>query len=341
MTEDNLTPDAFGDACRRITDNDRAPGERLEAARSLFDGLSRAAGLDGMKNAEKEMGLPNGVAISALDAARCLLEFLRTGRFIEGLRLAIAEAQKRFPGERIRVLDAGCGPFALLALSQTTWYAPEEVGFILLDCQADVLSAAERCVGALQGGDYVIDVVCADATRYVSPEGSEPHVLVTETMTHGLGREPQVAIASNLVKQLVPEGVMVPEAVTVELALLHPPTTENQPPPRWSKPVVRLDLESARHGLGRAKFEVPAPVNNERFFLTTRIDVFGPSRLEMNDCSLTLPVYLGGGERLRGGESVAFSYRSSGFPGIIWEGVGYCNPPGRMPEPEAENVGTL
>ena len=48
--------------------------------------------------------MPAGSAISPLDAARCLLDARRTVMYLRGVHGAIQEAQRRFPGEVIRVL---------------------------------------------------------------------------------------------------------------------------------------------------------------------------------------------------------------------------------------------
>jgi hypothetical protein len=59
-----------------------------------------------------ETFLDGGVAISPHLAARCLFDPLRTVQFLRGVDAAIHEALRRFPGERIHLLYAGCGLYA-------------------------------------------------------------------------------------------------------------------------------------------------------------------------------------------------------------------------------------
>src|SRR5262249_38287209 len=77
--------------------------------------------------------LPAGPAISPLDAGRCLLDPRRTAIFLRGLHAAVQEAKRRFPGEVIHVLYAGCGPFAPLCLPLLPLLAGQAVRFTLID----------------------------------------------------------------------------------------------------------------------------------------------------------------------------------------------------------------
>jgi len=298
------------------------PGERAMAAWQLHDTLVAFTALETLPNATRESALPDGAAISARDAALCLREYLRTGRFVKGLCMAVSEARDRFPGERIHILDAGCGPFALLALSLTAWYSTDEIGFTLLEYQSNTLELARRVVSATESDDYLIRAVCGDATRYQCPPGHIPHVVVTETMASALRREPQVAIAANLVPQLAPGGFLVPEGVEVDLALLRPMSIEGQAAPRWKAPILRLDAASALTELKCHSVRIPEVRPGERFHLLTQIQVFDSIKLALNECSLTLPVPLKDSEALHEGDALHFSYRGGEYPGLYREGAG-------------------
>ncbi len=103
-----------------------------------------------------------GRALGPLSAARCLLDFARTGAFLRGLRAAVEQA--RVPGGGpVEVLYAGCGPFAPLFLPLTTVLPRGSARFALLDlhprsvafvrlvalaCQADPWLAGARAVDA-------------------------------------------------------------------------------------------------------------------------------------------------------------------------------------------------
>src|SRR5215475_10677268 len=107
--------------------------------------------------------LPAGSAISPLDAARCLLDPWRTAIFLRGVYDAIQEAQRRFPGEVIHVLYAGCGPFAPLCLPLLPLLAGQAVHFTLLDVHARAIESVQAIMAALRLQGANVDCLVCDA----------------------------------------------------------------------------------------------------------------------------------------------------------------------------------
>ncbi len=161
--------------------------------------------------------LPFGKAISPVDAGRCVLDLMRTTKLLRGVRAAIDEARKRFPGEVIEVLYAGCGPFAALALPLMTVFQPDQVRFTLLDIHQRSLDCVRHIAETLGLSSYLGKCIQADATVHQCDADSPIHVLIIEAAQMGLVKEPQVAIAMNLVPHLCPEGILIPEKITLTL----------------------------------------------------------------------------------------------------------------------------
>lgn len=294
---------------KRITaellDASQSPAYRmtqLEALSDLFCGNSDVDFKSDLQAHQLDTCLANGVAISPFLAGFCLKELGRTTKFLLGLKKAIQEAQNRFPGQRINVLYAGCGPFATLALPLCTMFESSEVGFTLLDIHEECIVSAQRLVSAMELEDWIDGYALADATRYQYDETKPLHLFVTETMQSKLAKEPQVAIMLNLVPQLVEGGVCVPENITLSVGFKKYRDPEDLLSVSWEKVgtlfEVRDHLDKNKIGklpnsLPGNTLDIPAcPVDCKDLYLFTDIEVFGGVNLAAMECSLTLPALL-------------------------------------------------
>ncbi|MBF0613262.1 MAG: hypothetical protein G8345_21145 [Magnetococcales bacterium] len=318
MTDKMIT---FRETCNALFSQEESYGCQQQAAQDLFRLLAGIIEYDDNQpqlEQAKDCFLPSGKAISLQGAARCLWEFVRTSRFLQGVEAALRAAQQRFPGQRIRLLEAGCGPFALLALPLALKFEPSQVGFTLLDIHPHSLEAAKTIVTTLGLQDYVDAYVQADATTWTCPDHLRPHVMVSETMQNALKKEPQVAITRNLAHQCVPGGYFLPEKVRVDFCLLYWITDEGEVPFQRTQPVATLyELRPDNpHDPLHGQFTLPDPLPERvRPGLCTHIQVFGDYCLEENQCSLTLPLKVKGLE-LQAGGIIHHEYIMGEVPGF-------------------------
>jgi hypothetical protein len=281
-----------------------------------------------------------GSALSPLDAARCLLDPRRTSIYLRGVHGAIQEAQKRFPGEVIHVLYAGCGPFAPLCLPLLPLLGEQAVRFTLLDVHARAIESVQAVLAALrlEGGNA--DCLVCDATHYHNPEHRPLHVVVSETMQLALEKEPQVAILMNTAPQLTAGGLMVPEMIAVDAVLTDlsrelggngvVPEPSAPAPKPWSGRVplgriLEVDRERAcawaaagvPSHLPPARIALPSLVAAQySLVLATTIRTFGVHQLREYESGLTRPLLVSG---WHAGEEVEFTYRLGEKPGFHLE----------------------
>ncbi len=321
-----------------------SPGKELvdlvpqaQALRDLFERRTNFRIDQDRDIATGQTRLASGLAISPTLAAMCARELFRTLAFIRGLSEAIAEAAR--PDRPVRVLYAGCGPYALLAVPLMTVFSREQVTFTLMDIHQECLDSALALIDSLGLSQHLDGSVCADATRYRIPADRMPDVIVSETMAVCLRNEPQVSIARNLLSQ-APDARMVPQSISVEVALLN-----------WAKELVLLPsdhvgdiplperdriylgtvfelnaasirswegLKGDRLPAGKVTFPCPLESRYQPHLLT-RITVHGNNRLLDYDCSLTVPQRLPGKPVFSGGEILQFHYQTGTYPELVYE----------------------
>ena len=187
----------------------------------------------------------------------------------------------------LEVVYAGTGPFAPLAIPLMPMPG---VHFTLIDIHNAATSSVRHILDRL---GLHASVVPADATAYEHP--APIHVAITETMQRALQKEPFVAVTRNLRRQLAPRGLLIPERVTVDVALLDPAVEQA----RWNgedvaAPHERLgtvvEITSAREVI--APIDVTVPHDGHWPALVTRIDVFGDICLDDYESGLTMPEIL-------------------------------------------------
>jgi hypothetical protein len=331
--------------------SDQADHDRLdEAAAGLYSLCSSIAGIDeGSVHADDSDGtrLPSGEAISPRDAARCVLDYRRTFRFLRGLHAAILEARERFPGATTEILYAGCGPFAPLAVPLTTRFSSAEIRFTLLDVHERSLDGARRVFQALGKSAFVRDYVQCDAASYQHGAPHAVHVVVVEAMQAALEKEPQVAITLNLAPQLCPGGIFIPERITVDCCLCDVAkefpalpagahAADSLPAGTGGRGRVHLgrvldltaegcrDLsasssgdEHGRTSLALTLLHVPEDLDGEYdLMLLTAITVFGSIALDEHESGLTCPRILFDAGQVHGGKVMEFEYRLGDEPGF-------------------------
>lgn len=324
------------------------PGELRAAAEALGKLLSSLSGVQLDSSLADDCTytmLPTGKAIAPREAARCVMDFQRTAKFLRGVEAAILAAQQRFSSRPIEVLYAGCGPFATLAVPLMTRLAPDDVRFTLLDIHRRSLDAAHLLIEQLDLAGFVREYVPGDAGTYQQPADRSMHVLVVETMQSALAKEPQVAVTCNLARQLCPGGLLVPERIAVDAVLLDIRVEVQQmlkldsaPTDGDSRRVTRgrehlaclfeltADTWREQEHLARSSTSTWPPVvarvpdwESDRLgivTLCTRIQVFDSIELSNYQAGVTYPVMLHELGDVGPGTRIEFKYISGPVPGF-------------------------
>lgn len=326
----NATRQAFVGWVDCLLDPGRAPLEHRNAAHAWCAWALERLGIEADQIdpvgavCAQPTRLSAGEAISPQRAVLCLREQQRTAVFLRAVDAAVRAARRKFPGETIHLVEAGCGPAAPLALSIAARYAPEEVQVTLLDIHASSLAGARRLAEELGVARSIRGTICGDATAVRFAEAERPHVIVAEVLRRTLKAEPQVAVTRALVPQLRAGGFFLPERIEVGPGFVRRAGSEHAWQIEALAPAFTLDVRAVKSlvaddagRLPEQSVPVPPHVAGE-LHLLTRMGVFGGHTLGDFECSLTMP------ERLRelpadiavAGGGLRFAYEISPDPGL-------------------------
>ncbi|KZX01543.1 hypothetical protein JL49_05380 [Pseudoalteromonas luteoviolacea] len=245
-------------------------------------------------NDSKKTQTACGVAISPVQAAKCFEETVRTQMFAQGVANAIAD--KLLANIKpIKILYAGTGPYATLLLpllAASSEQLPLEI--TLLDIHQENIAAVETLITHFGLEGYQIELVHGDATQW-RPNRKQQHfdIIISETMTALLKREPQVFIFKHLVQYLQSDGVLIPERISLKTWLT--PQSQQSEGDVFVGEFFCLDKERAQ-ALNRgddacfyAELIIPDGDWAEHVVkLTTDIQIYRDLSLHEGDCSLNI-----------------------------------------------------
>jgi hypothetical protein len=302
--------------------NETSTVAELQAALDEFSQLcSRIGGVepDRSFNAWADDSLlASGVAINPQAAAHCVTDYQRSVVFMRGLYAALQAGLLRFPTRPLRVLYAGCGPYATLLLPLLSYFKAEELEVYLLDIHQRSLDSVQTLLTHFELEAYRIHTVQTDASIYQHPEPL--HIIVAETMQKSLEQEPQVAVTCNLAPQLCTNGLFLPEQIEVELGLAKHEGAL-QTPGDYSS-VARVFTLNADVAPELAPVAVKIPTITEdgvySALLFTRIQVFGEHCLLPYEAEITLPRACPEMTPLRAGATFEIGYQLGSYPTFIF-----------------------
>jgi len=292
--------------------------------------------------------LNDGVAINPEAAAYCIKDYQRSVVFIRGVHDALNTLCHR-PTETkpTRVLYAGCGPFATLLLPTLHRFRPTDLDIHLVDIHQQSLDSVAKLIKQFGLTEFNITLTQADACTYQHKGTLD--LVIAETMQKALEQEPQVAVTHNLAGQLANNGILIPERITVTLALGNLVAETQHYQTNGTLDIEQLiqtgerqivdtliDLSKDTRGallsgfvhantkalpfipLGTITIPSHKQLRNVQALLLTTIRVYGTHILDDYACSLTLPSRCVDLEPLQAGAQYQAIYSLGTYPKIDW-----------------------
>src|SRR5690606_11717921 len=100
---------------------------------------------------------------------------------------------------------------------------------ILLEVNPISIKSLMNIIKGFDASKYVKEIYHCDASNFSIPPKLDAHILLVECMQRALLHEPQVAITYNLLSQMKKEIILIPENISLYLALIdHKKKTKYQ-----------------------------------------------------------------------------------------------------------------
>lgn len=278
-----------------------------------------------------------GRAVGMTWAAVCLNDIMRTRAFVKGLDLAVQSLLKT-KKDPIHILYAGTGPYATLILPLLAKYGPDVIQCTMIELNKQSHQTVSRLITQLGFENHILEIALADAIDYQVESPDSVDILLSETMQIGLTHEQQVPIVLNLMKQLRDEVILIPQGITVSLALMdYGRLTEARSKEdlldaydkietvfELDKSTIKQFLQNQEDNGESSLFpSIHLAVDAKRMeafgelVLMTDIQVFEHITLAFRECSLTIPLLI---RRLNGlkGKPLKFQaqYKVDHAPGL-------------------------
>ena len=242
----------------------------------------------------------NGLAVAPMSAAFCIIDFMRTQKFLMGIKQAVEDRLQKNKNEPVVILYAGTGPFATLVIPLTSVFSASQVQFVLLELNPVSINCLQKMITALGLQHYISALIQADAASYLIDEKNQPDIIVSETMRPGLMKEPQVSIIANLLPQCIKQPVLIPQKIIIKTAWAKNKTGTTVDVQllgtlmEFSEKMaiaINVNMQQERvltDGVEQKILQKPEPAFTT-LVLLTEIIVYKKHEIKFNESSLTIP----------------------------------------------------
>jgi predicted RNA methylase len=311
--------------------------ELFDTIDDFFCLLQKASQMDINEPVEREaVYLPTGKAIGTVWAGMCVKEIMRTRQFTRGIIKSVRKARELFPDTKLHILYAGTGPFATLILPLTTLFSSDDLEFTLLEINPKSIELLNNTISFFGIEKYIKSIIQVDATLYKATQENKPiHIIISETMLNALQKEPQVAITLNLAPQLVSNGILIPQNISIDAGLLsfakRTQNMEGKTPMEECHKILETVFQLNKDNLpqpistssgdlfNEVRVEIPQEFVNDysQLCLFTTIQVFEDEYLTHWQSSLTIPKIILNLQNHREQNQIGLQYCLNNTPGFL------------------------
>ena len=188
---------------------------------ALYDTFSSITKLNGkLQRPEPSTLLIYGSILSPQTSAGSILNYVRTTKFLRGIKRGIDDKLNLVNGKKVKVLYVGSGPFADLILPLIPLYLNSQIEISIIDIHQKSIDAVNLLVSYFKFENYFKKIEAIDPLTFKKTEGNYDLIII-DHLQKALSVEPQVALTNHFSQFLSSDGILIPEEIKISSALAN------------------------------------------------------------------------------------------------------------------------
>ena len=139
-----------------------------------------------IKKAEHGTILPDGEALTPQTAAGCIFDYVRTTKFLRGIKNAIDFQLNTLGKKKVKIMYVGTGPHATLLFPLIPLYDETQLEISLIDYHQESIDSLNLLISHYGFNNYFDEILCGDATNYEHKKEYLYDIIIIETMQKAL-----------------------------------------------------------------------------------------------------------------------------------------------------------
>lgn len=161
-----------------------------------------------------------GSILSPQTSAGSILNYVRTTKFLRGIKKGIDDQLNINKGKKVKILYVGSGPFADLILPLIPLYLNSQIEISIIDIHQKSIEALNSLISHFEFENYFKKIEAIDPLTFEN-SGVNYDLIIIDHLQKALSVEPQVALTHHFSQFLSSEGILIPEEVKVSAALAN------------------------------------------------------------------------------------------------------------------------
>lgn len=188
----------------------------IDELHKSFSGITNLTGK--LEKAQSGIIFSEGEALSPISAAGTILDYVKTTKFIRGVKNAIDSQLESHNKKKVKLLYVGPGPYASLIIPLLPLFNENQLVVNLIDFHQESIDAVKKIIAKYELNKYVNQILAMDATKYLNQD-QQFDIIIIDTIQKALVTEPQVALTKHFSQFLAGNGTLIPQEVKVSAVL--------------------------------------------------------------------------------------------------------------------------